>query len=603
MNLSTFLKRRLGLIVLCAVLGYCVVYALAFIRLYRLEHPYKLASQWIFANVPAGSRISSPHWDDKVPVGIPTGDTAIYQMNGRDFELPVYERDTPQMIESIVRRIASSDYLTFATPRAPDSIPRIPDEYPNMSALLRLLWGEKIGFTFVHSTKNRPSFLGITFNDDLADESFSVYDHPKVVIFKNQERLSVEQILERIKKVERYEPLPSMNEMLLMDSGGWVPSTSTWQPVWSHSAQALAVAVVLGLCAWCVVGRICAWLPDAGLGLSALVGVVTAAAAAWGLSVSKVVPLTRAGGGFVVLGAFVLAAVTCILRVSLRQRLAAAVRTHGIATIVSICVGAVIVSVMRSSDASLLGLGERVDAAYLAYLVRNEDPVPWDLFHPGQKLALAFADRFALAWLLKTVGVPAEFAVSVSYMVLGGLLAGALYSVLVGVLRRVKPALVGVLIAIIPAIYLLHVARDVVNRPLAAVLGSPQTAPHEDLVRWVKREVVATPRIVEACDQPASVATIAPVVGLPSFVEVVTAEAASPLCSLDDPQQVYQRMMAHTLELFVMPSGAAASTPAARARYERFSSRPDLFALVFDDKRVAVFVPSFSRYYPRSVVS
>ena len=49
---------------------------------------------------------------------------------------------------------------------------------------------EKLGFKLIKTFKNRPSFLGFTFNDDLADESFSVYDHPKATIFENVERFS-----------------------------------------------------------------------------------------------------------------------------------------------------------------------------------------------------------------------------------------------------------------------------------------------------------------------------------------------------------------------------------------------------------------------------
>ena len=601
MDLVHFLKRRCGAVILVGVLAYCFVYAMAFIRLYSMEHPYKVASQWIFDNVPAGSRISSPHWDDKVPIGIPGKDMAIYQMNGRDFELPVYERDTPQMIETIVRRVASSDYLTFATPRAADSIPRIPNEYPNTTALLRLLWGEKLGFALAHATKNRPSFLGFTFNDDLADESFSVYDHPKVVVFKNEERLSAEQMLERILNVARYEPLPSMNEMLLMDKGGWVPTKRLWRPEWNSYLMVLAVSALLGLSTWILVGRGFRWLPDGGLGLCLLLGVVGAAATAWGCSWSHMVPLTRAGGGFVVVLAVVLALLKLILRDSTRRRAGKVLRSHGMAALVAVCIGAAVVLMMRSSDAGLIGVSENVEAAYLNYLVRNEDSMPVDLFQPDRKLPFLFADRFALGWLLKTVGTPFGAALNTSFVVLGAMLAGVLYSVLVTIIGRARPALVSVLILIIPAVYGLHIARDATNKPVADRVAQRNVASNEEMARWVRSEVSATPMLVQACDQGEPV-DVAISVGLPNFTESTPAESGA-LCSLDEPEQVYRRMMDLRLELFVTPSADVASSATARSRYEKFSSRPDLFALVFDDQRLALFVPSFSRYYPRAVPS
>jgi hypothetical protein len=601
MSLVHFIKHRCGAIILCGVVAYALVYALAFVQLYSVEHPYRVASRWIFDNVPAGSRISSPHWDDKVPVGVPGKDTAIYQMNGREFELPVYERDTPQMIEMIVRRIAASDYLTFATPRTPDSIPRIPDEYPNTTALIQLLWGEKIGFSLVYTTKNRPSFLGFTFNDDLADESFSVYDHPKVVVFKNEERLTAEQILDRISRAGDYAPLPSMNEMLLMDRGGWAPAGRIWKQEWSSYVKSLAVALLIGSCVWVVIGRIFSRLPDGGLGLSACVGVLVAAGLGWGLSAANVVPLTRAGGWFIFLLLIVLAGLKFILRESTQQRVMTAVKKHGLATLVAMVIGAVVVSVMRSSDSALLGLGERVDAAYLAYLLRTQDSLPWDLFRPGQKLPFELADRFAVAWLFKVAGTPPEFVLETSFIVLGGLIAGALYSVLAAVLKGAKPALIGVLIVIIPAVYLLHVARDATSKAVLPLLNQHQMDGGDQLVRWVRQQITATPLIVEACDEgaPPSISALA---GLPRYA-AHAADAAGTICNLEEPEQVYHSMMGLKLELFLTPSGSAASTASARSRYEKLSSRPDLFARVFDDQQRAIFVPAFSRYYPRPVAS
>jgi hypothetical protein len=606
MDIYSFLKRRGAAVLLLGVIGFCVVYALAFVRLYSLEHPYRVASHWIFANVPAGSRIASPHWDDKVPVGIPGKDPGIYQMNGRDFELPIYERDTPQMIETIVRRVASADYLAFATPRAADSIPRIADEYPNTTALLRLLWAEKIGFRLVYTTKNRPSFLGFTFNDDLADESFSVYDHPKVVVFKNEERLSPEQILGRIRDVDPNGPLPSMDEMLLMDRGGWMPSKEFWRPEWGDALTSLGLSLIIGVSFFVLAGGIFRFLPDGGLGIGALLGVVGATGTAWGLSALGIVPLTRAGGVLVVFVVVVLALVTILLRSATRSRSFAVLKTHGVCVALAIAIGAVVVSIMRGADSALLGLGEHIDAAYLSYLIRSEDATPWDLFHPGLKLPWAFVDRFILAWVLKTSGTPPEGALNVSFVVLGGLVAGSLYSIFVTLIGRARPALVGVLITIIPLAYLMHVARDVTNKPIAALWDKSQMVSGDQLARLIRKYVTGTPLIVEACDQ-ASAPSALPAIGLPKYEEVIDPEVTNQLedklCLSDDPEQVYHRMMGLKLEFFLTPSAGATSNSAARSRYERFLGRPDLFARVFEDQERALFVTSFSRYYPRNVPS
>jgi hypothetical protein len=41
------------------------------------------------------------------------------------------------------------------------------------------------GYTLVKDPVSHPSFLGIEFPSELADESFPICDHPKVLIFRN----------------------------------------------------------------------------------------------------------------------------------------------------------------------------------------------------------------------------------------------------------------------------------------------------------------------------------------------------------------------------------------------------------------------------------
>jgi hypothetical protein len=189
---------------------------------------------------------------------------------------------------------------------------------------------------------------------------------------------------------------------------------------------------------------------------------------------------------------------------------------------------------------------------------------------------------------------------------LGGLVAGSLYSIFVTLIGRARPALVGVLITIIPLAYLMHVARDVTNKPIAALWDKSQMVSGDQLARLIRKYVTGTPLIVEACDQ-ASAPSALPAIGLPKYEEVIDPEVTNQLedklCLSDDPEQVYHRMMGLKLEFFLTPSAGATSNSAARSRYERFLGRPDLFARVFEDQERALFVTSFSRYYPRNVPS
>lgn len=592
------LTAHLPAIVLACTILYSLFYALAFVQLYFKEHPYRVASSWIFDHVPRGSKIVSPHWDDKVPVGIPGHETSIYQMHSRDFELPVYERDSQQMIEVIVRKIAQADYITFATPRAVDSIPRIPDEYPNTSALLRLLWGEKIGFNLVHSTKNRPELLGISFNDDLADESFSVYDHPKVVVFKNEERLSSDAILKRIKEVAKFEPLPDMKQILLMDKGGWVPQKTWWSPTWGVLLKLSALTLSLGLSVWVLLfSRVLPGLGALTLGAGMSLGVILAAFLGWGASMLNILPFNRAGGVALVALFIGGALVRLALNRGARVTFIGAI-TGGSGALVAFLLGALVTYLMRSSDRALFGIGDGVDGAYLSYIMRSMEPWPWDLFRPGEGLPLALTDRVLLAWLLRVVGVPLELAVDAAFVVLGALMGGLLYSIMSYLTSgRGRQALLAVVIIAVPAVYLLHLVRDAsTQQALESWRSLPIKGQHE-LISFVKERINGTPLIIEGCD-PGAAINIGPSLGLPIFSKVVKVggdvAAATRLCDLSDPQRLFDGMMAAGVELFVTQSGSAANSDSARERYEKLSSRGDLFAKVFDDQNLSLFVPAFS---------
>ena len=134
------LRQSIPLLVLFVVLGYSVFYAVAFVQIYRHPHSYEAASQWIFDNVPPGSKILGPHWDDRLPLTLPDLDAHRFDFESPTSELGLYEPDTPRNLTILFERIAAGDYIVFPTPRLQGSVPRIPEEYPHTTAFFQLLW-------------------------------------------------------------------------------------------------------------------------------------------------------------------------------------------------------------------------------------------------------------------------------------------------------------------------------------------------------------------------------------------------------------------------------------------------------------------------------
>lgn len=598
MKLVARFSRLVPRLVLLLVFGYALVYALGWIQLYLQPHPYRVASEWIFQNIPQGSVLVGPHWDDRLPISIPGKDaTRTYVMEGRDGELPFYERDTKEKVSLVLRRMAKADYIIFPTARISDSIPRIPEEYPHTTAMIQLLWAEKLGFTLEKTFKDRPSFLGLTFNDDLADESFSVYDHPKVVIFKNTQRLTEEQMTERVLNASEYQPLPTMDEILLMDEGGWASTATVYNPNPKRLALTFGFLLLLGMSFWVLIGPFLSFLPDRGLGMSFLGGIVLGGGLTAMCAALDILPFNASAGLFVV---GVLVACACVRFFSNRKArtsLIGAFSAHGANVLLSLFTGLVAVVVTKTLFPSYFwGAGEFQQFA-LSFFARNETIPPTSGWNPLTDAGSWYGGHLLAGWLVKLVGATGSFAYEVCFVMLGGAVGGLLYTAFSSVIRRPFSALLVTLICIVPAIRGAHVLYNGYSGIDLAQAEGDLTERKDPLVEWLSASIKGAPLVVEACDE-ANGESAALRAGLPTFKEQPGAEAA---CALKDPDTVFKVMMAHRVSLLVVPAekGGGDSSTARRDLLSRVTTRPDLFAVLYSKGGEMVLAPAFSDYFPR----
>ena len=183
-----------------------VFYSLAFQRMYAGEHPANQASQWLHDEVPRESPIVlDNHWDEYLP--------GLY---GRAiWQFPLYEPDTRQKMGDLAVRLSRSDYLIFYSARPYASASRDPDRFPYSYNYYRLLFAGDLGYSLHREFTNYPSLGGVVFRDDAlawsglhnplpevrsqdakftlnfgyADDNVSGYDHPRVLVFRNESRL------------------------------------------------------------------------------------------------------------------------------------------------------------------------------------------------------------------------------------------------------------------------------------------------------------------------------------------------------------------------------------------------------------------------------
>lgn len=197
------------------------LYTLAFTAMYGQPHPWIAASEWIYRSIPQGTVIPAEKWDDPLPLdivvdGVGYTHEAVFSTCMLD---PFAEPDDTDKLLSLLDCVARSDYIILSSNRAYGAIPRLVDRYPLTAAYYRALFASELGFGLERTFSRHPTFMGLGLCDNPfsrpglenplenqsstppprlvigpADESFTVYDHPLVLIFRNKDRLSVTEL-------------------------------------------------------------------------------------------------------------------------------------------------------------------------------------------------------------------------------------------------------------------------------------------------------------------------------------------------------------------------------------------------------------------------
>ena len=248
-HLHRFHGRQIVGATIALVVVITALYSLAFTSIYTRPHSAVEASQWMTEHAPSGAIILREHWEE-----------SLRDMGGYvDVELPMYDPDTLGKLKLISEELARGDYLVLYSHRLYGTISRLPHRYPWSRAYYHALFSGDLGYVLKHSFTSYPSLLGISLLDDTferaglveptdldpgetglinlnlgyADESFVVYDHPKVLVFQRVVDKTSEEITQLILdyelslEVEREkQPLMmSIDEARIQSGGG------TWRNI------------------------------------------------------------------------------------------------------------------------------------------------------------------------------------------------------------------------------------------------------------------------------------------------------------------------------------------------------------------------------------
>ena len=194
-------NRRLGVLSIgsCVICGF--LWCLTVSGIYRVPHSWETASEWFYGNVPKGARVAVEQWDHPLPL-----EATDYHLR----QLPIFDDDTPEKWMLVEKIMSEADYIVIASRRGYATLARWPERYPQTADYYRRAIRREIGFrsgglfwtlwalgahsgggrshcwTWLLATGNLEPDAPIVLEVGRLDESFVVYDQPRVIIWRRR---------------------------------------------------------------------------------------------------------------------------------------------------------------------------------------------------------------------------------------------------------------------------------------------------------------------------------------------------------------------------------------------------------------------------------
>ena len=441
-------------------------WAAAFQAVYTEEHPRIAASRWIYDNMAPGERITGEIWDDTIPYAIP-GEDAIFPV----IETFPYDTDSPQKVSQLIYGnpenpnalgLVGADYVAITSNRVRDSVKKLEREYPATIRYYELLETGELGFERVATFTLHPTFLGISIDDSGSEESFTVYDHPEVRIYRKTESFDPARAVELLNEAHPERAvnlLPRQGrtnglqftpeEAETQQSGGSFtdvfdadgPTSSLpwlWWLIWLEVAAFATVPWVT----W-----VFRALPGRGYGFSKLLGLASVAVPTW-LLVAWGAAHFSGGLVWLVFGTVVLGGAACaIVR---RKALAEDFREHWrgwLAADAVFLVAFFAFLLLRASNPDLWhhpqGGEKPMEIAYLTAVTRSTIMPPYDPWFAGGSLNYYYMGWFFLAVPIRALRIVPEVAFNLgvpTYAALASTMAFTVVHSLVGLGSKVRAA-------------------------------------------------------------------------------------------------------------------------------------------------------------------
>lgn len=280
-----------------------LAWAYAFSRIYVQPHSRVMAARWLADNAPPGAFVMSEVWDDPLPL---QAADAAWGLTFQGLQSAPYAEDEPRKYvggmglsggyeEGLLDQLDRADYITLTSNRIYDSASRLRMRYPALMRYYHALFSGELGFRLAAEITSYPHILGIEIPDQVAEEAFHVYDHPRVLIFEKTAAYSRERAEALITGDVLWEEVYKSPVLiadrnpaaLRLTDGQWrrYAAGGAWvlddlpQPLapltWLLALEALALAT------FALLFPLLPRLPDRGFSLAKILGLLLVAYLAW----------------------------------------------------------------------------------------------------------------------------------------------------------------------------------------------------------------------------------------------------------------------------------------------------------------------------------
>jgi len=171
----------------------------AFMSIYTHEDSRVTASRWIYQNIPNNSYIISETANVvDIPVSVKITEESGITKNYTVISFDFYRLDeNPLLFTQLIQHLEKANYIFIPSRRIFANYTKLPQIYPLVTKYYQLLFSGALGFEKVTKISSFPRLgfgaWNLEFDDEPSEETFTVFDHPVIRIFRKVNPLTIEQ--------------------------------------------------------------------------------------------------------------------------------------------------------------------------------------------------------------------------------------------------------------------------------------------------------------------------------------------------------------------------------------------------------------------------